>query len=220
MNNVIRKVIEISDFKVKSETERTFTIYGNVKHNIDHAGDRTMSGAYSKSISNHKENGTRPKMFWNHDHFNPPVGKWPHMEEDTKGLLYEGKVFKGTERSNEIWTGMLEEEIDSASIGYIVVQEKRNTSEQCNDLIELDIKETSLVNFACNELSTLQSIQKSLGDGEILSKADLRHLLEFSAVGLSKRQIDAITGRYSCESKEQKQINEIGALLAKSTMFN
>lgn len=217
MSDVIRKVIELSDFKVKNENERTFTIYGNVKHNIDHAGDRTLSGAYSKSIAQHKANNTRPKMFWNHDSFSPPVGKWPHMEEDSEGLLLGGKMFKGTERSNEIWTGMLEEEIDSASIGYYVIQEKRNHGDGCNDLIELDIKETSLVNFACNELSTLQSIQKSLKDGEVLSKSDLRHLLQFSAVGLSKRQIDNITGRYHCETNDESEIVE---LFAKSSMFN
>lgn len=216
MNN---KNIEMLDFKVKNEKSRTFTCYGNVKGNIDYAGDRTLNGAYQDSIKKHKNNGTMPKMFWGHKSSELPIGTWPHMEEDSTGLLLEGKM-SNIQKGMDVFTLMQEKAIDSFSIGYRVVDEKRNMEMQCNDLIKLDIMEISPVNFACNDLSTLQSIQKSLKDGEILSKADLRHLLKFSQVGLSKRQIENITARYQVEPVKEKQIIEIGDLLAKSSMFN
>lgn len=216
MNN---KTIQMLDFKVKSEKERTFTCYGNVKGNIDYANDRTLDGAYEKSIETHRKNNTKPKMFWSHDSFSMPVGGWPYMEEDSTGLLLEGQT-SATQKGQDLFTLLQENNVNMFSIGYIPVQEKRNVKDGCNDLIELDIKEISPCNFACNELSTLQSIQKSLGNGEMLSKADLRHLLNFSQVGLSKRQIENITAHYSCESNEEKQNRELMELVAKSSMFN
>lgn len=218
MSDLIHKTVQISDFKVKNDKERSFTCYGNVKNVIDHAGDRAVDGCYTESINRHKRNDTRPKMFWNHNWMTPPVGSWKNFEEDRIGLFYDGKIFTGTERSNEIWTGMIEGEINSFSIGYRVIQEKWNIDENCNDLIELDIFETSPVNFACNEASTLQSIQKSLHDGELLSKSDLRKILQFAGVGLSKRQIENITSRYSVEPQSKSDINELCTMLENSQL--
>lgn len=211
-----QKIIQMTDFVVKSAKELTFTCYGNVKGNIDHAMDRTIDGAYQNSIDDHKSNGTMPKMFWNHQSWELPVGTWPHMEEDSKGLLLEGKMSK-TQKGQDIFTLMQEKAVDSFSIGYRVMKEKWNTAKNCNDLIELDIKEISPVNFACNELSTLQSIQKSLRDGEILSKSDLRQLLQMSQVGLSKRQIENITCRYHDEKNDSDSVTELGNILANAS---
>ena len=210
------KTVKMLDFKVKNEKERTFTCYGNVKGNVDHALDRTLDGAYQDSIDEHKANDTMPKMFWNHDRWELPVGKWLEMEEDSTGLLLEGQM-STTEKGQDIFTLMGEGALDSFSIGYRVIEEKWNTEARCNDLIKLDIREISVVNFACNELSTLQSIQKSLKDGD-LSKSELRQLLQMSNVGLSKRQIENITAKYNPEPNDA-EMTELGNILANSSMF-
>lgn len=210
------KTFQISDLKVKNEKERTFTCYGNVKGNIDHALDRTLDGAYTNSINEHKANGTMPKMFWNHQSWELPVGTWLDFKEDNVGLFLEGKM-STTQKGQDIFKLMQEEAIDSFSIGYRVIDEKWNVDDRCNDLIELKIMEVSPVNFACNELSTLQGIQKSLKSGEVLSKADLRHLLQFSQVGLSKRQIENITARYHCE-KNTESVSDLINILENSSL--
>lgn len=210
------KTFQIDDLKIKSEKERSFKCYGNVKGNIDHALDRTLDGAYQDSINQHKANGTAPKMFWNHQSWELPVGVWTDFEEDNVGLLLEGKM-SSTQKGQDIFKLMQEGSIDSFSIGYRVVEEKWNTVKQCNDLIKLDILEVSPVNMPCNELSTLQGIQKSLKSGEILSKADLRHLLQFSQVGLSKRQIENITARYHCE-KNTESVSDLINILENSSL--
>lgn len=210
------KTFQISDLKIKNKNDRSFSCYGNVKGNIDHALDRTLDGAYENSIAEHKANGTAPKMFWNHQSWELPVGTWTEFKEDSVGLYLEGKM-SSIEKGRDIFQLMQEEAIDSFSIGYRVIHDKWNTTDQCNDLIELKIMEVSPVNFACNELSTLQSIQKSLKAGEILSKSDLRQLLQFSQVGLSKRQIDNITARYHCEERT-KSVTELIDILENSSL--
>ena len=205
----------ISGFKAHG-TDMEFTCHTNVKGNIDHARDRTVDGAYINSIKNHESNGTMPKMFWNHDRFSPPVGVWMTMEEDEVGLFKRGRMLD-SDRGIEIFKGLKSKAIDSFSIGYAVIQEKFNRELDCNDLIELDIKESSPVNFACNELARLVDIKNRIGNGEIISKANLRMLLEQTSVELSKRQIERITANYQPE--EEELTDEFKDLLESSVLF-
>lgn len=176
-----------------------FTCYGNVKGNVDHALDRTLDGAYQDSIDEHKSKGTMPKMFWMHNPYETPVGKWIDMKEDHKGLYLEGE-FANTEKGRELYELMKMGALDSFSIGYRVVEEKWNSEKRCNDLIKLDIREVSVVSFACNEESRLQSIKSKIDDGELPTKRELQKVLQDS--GLSKRQAERIVNQYDPELKE------------------
>ena len=207
--------LPIIEFKAIG-TDMEFTCHTNVKGNIDHAKDRTLDGAYLNSIKNHKLNNTMPKMFWNHDRHSPPIGVWLDMEEDEKGLFKRGRMLD-TDRGIEVYKGLKSKAIDSFSIGYNVVREKYNSSLNCNDLIELDIKESSPVNFACNEAARIVDIKNRLSDGKILSKADLRILLEDCSLELSKRQIEKVTSCYN--PKEEVEILDIKELLENYSIF-
>lgn len=212
-----KKFLEVglSGFKMDNETG-TFTCYGNVKGNIDHARDRTLDGAYMKSIERHMKNGTMPKMFWMHNPYELPVGKWIEMREDEKGLFLRGKI-SDTAMGRDIYTLMKDGAIDSFSIGYIEVESRWNTEKQCNDLIELDIKEISIVTFACNEESLLQDIKHRVDEGETVTKADLRIILKSTGL-LSKRQIENVTANYQPVTEEQDRMNEIKSLLEQSSL--
>lgn len=211
-------VVPVTKIEVKSKSDMTFSCYTNVKGNIDHAQDMTMNGAYQDSIDRHKANGTMPKMFWNHNSFMPPVGGWTHMEEDEKGLYKEGRMLD-TDRGIEIFKAMqIPGGVDQFSIGYYVEDEHWNG--KFNELRKLDIIESSPVNFACNEQARLLDIQKSLNEGSLLSKADLRHLLQSTNIGLSKRQVDSITAYYKPEQKNDSGFTEeVTALLESSSLF-
>lgn len=196
--------------------ERTFSCYGNVKGNIDHALDRVVDGAYRDSIAAHKAAGTMPKFFWMHNPWDTPVGVWTAMEEDSKGLYLEGK-FSNTPKGNELYELYKDNALDSFSIGYRVNDEKWNSSLGCNDLIKVDIREISAVTFACNEESRLVEIKSKLSEGKVLTKAELRALLESVPAGLSKRQIERITADY--KPSGEIDLEEVKGLLESSTLF-
>lgn len=196
--------------------ERTFSCYGNVKGNIDHALDRVVDGAYRDSIAAHKAAGTMPKFFWMHNPWDTPVGVWTAMEEDSKGLYLEGK-FANTPKGNELYELYKDNALDSFSIGYRVNDEKWNNSLGCNDLIKVDIREISAVTFACNEESRLVEIKSKLGEGKVLTKAELRALLESVPAGLSKRQIERITADY--KPSGEIDLDEVKGLLELSSIF-
>lgn len=196
--------------------ERTFSCYGNVKGNIDHALDRVVDGAYRDSIAAHKAAGTMPKFFWMHNPWDTPVGVWTAMEEDSKGLYLEGK-FSNTPKGNELYELYKDNALDSFSIGYRVNDEKWNSSLGCNDLIKVDIREISAVTFACNEESRLVEIKSKLSEGNVLTKAELRALLESVPAGLSKRQIERITADY--KPSGEIDLDEVKGLLESSPLF-
>lgn len=204
--------------EIKSKSDMRFACYTNVKGNVDHAQDMTMEGAYRDSIDYWKSVDSMPKMFWNHNSFLPPVGHWEVMQEDEKGLYKEG-VMMDTDRGIEIFKSMGKKGgIDSFSIGYYVIDEEWNG--KFNELRKLHIIESSPVNFPCNEQAQLLNIQKSLRDGNNLSKADLRHLLQSAHVGLSKREIDKITAFYQPEEKNDTGlVSECIGILESSSLF-
>ena len=190
--------VPITDFKYDLEAG-TFTCYGNTKHNKDHAGDRAMNGCYTKSINDHKANGTMPKMLWSHNPTLLPVGAYSKMEEDAKGLKMTGKL-SDTTMGRDIKVLAKDNALDSFSIGYREIKSEYNGDTGTNDLYELDIKEVSWVNFACDENSMLQSIKSNLEDGELPSKRELQKFLRDN--GLSKSQAEKITNEYNPETKD------------------
>lgn len=207
--------VGVSEFKVAG-TSREFSCYGNTKGNIDHAKDRTVNGAYVDSIVRHKTKGTMPKFFWMHNPWEPPVGTWVDMKEDDTGLFMQGK-FANTPRGIELYELYKEKALDSFSIGYNVEEEEYNQRLQCNDLIKVDIIEVSAVTFACNEESRLVDIKHRLGEGQLISKADLRILLEQSPTGLSKRQIEKITADYN--PRGEPDLSGLKSILESSPLF-
>ena len=216
-NKTLRHVtVPMFDFKYDNESGE-FTCYGNVKNIIDHAGDRTVHGCFVKSIERHKAAGTMPKQLWMHNPRELPVGPWLDMKEDGTGLFLKGRL-SDTTTGRDIRILAKDGALDSFSIGYIVNEERWNRELGCNDLIDVDVKEVSWVNFACNEASQLVEIKTRIAEGQIVTKAELRLLLESVPVGLSKRQIERITADYK-PSTDEIDLNDLKSVLEKSPLF-
>jgi|TARA_R110000744_G_scaffold41358_4_gene93685 HK97 family phage prohead protease len=184
--------VPILEFKY-DETKGEFECYVNTKHNIDHAGDRPMDGCYSKSIAKHMADNTKPKMLWSHNPAELPVGTWTSMKEDSKGLRMSG-ILLPTTMGKDIKILAEGKALDSFSIGYREIKAKWNESTKTNDLYELDIKEASWVNFACDENAQLESIKSNMALGELPSKRELQNILR--QYRFSKSQAEKIVNHY------------------------
>jgi HK97 family phage prohead protease/HK97 family phage major capsid protein len=145
------------NLKLKSDKEGTFTAYANTFSELDHAGDITQKGAFLKSIAQHKANGTMPKLLQQHEHSSMPIGVITKMYEDSHGLVIEGEFALKTKSGSEAYELVKMKAITQFSIGYNTIEEK--STAEGNLLIELDLKEVSLVNFPCNEGSNIISIK-------------------------------------------------------------
>lgn len=87
--------------------------YATVFGNRNSYGFQIRKGAYSKVLSE----GVNPKMFFNHDSWNLPIGKWTDLKEDEIGLKVEGILTKGVSKAEDIYHAVKAGTVDGLSVG-------------------------------------------------------------------------------------------------------
>lgn len=174
--------------KAKGDDTGTFTAYGNTFGKVDHAGDMTMKGAFTKCIQGWAAKAKMPRLLSQHGHTANPIGIITSMKEDEHGLLFEGKFcLEAGTAGAEAYALVKMGALDSFSIGYNTLKEKMVNG--VNELHELDVKEISLVTFACNEDSLIQTVKSAVDAGSEITPRMIQKALQES--GLSKRQAEA-----------------------------
>lgn len=207
---MLSKLFTHGEVHIKADSNnREFEAYANVKGVVDHALDKAMDGCYTKSVDNHRKNGTAPKMLWSHNPDHLPLGKISHFEEDSKGLFFKGKL-SATTMGNDVYELAKDGAIDMFSIGYIEVDSKWNSQASYNELYEVDVKEISWVNFACNEESRLQGIKSAIGNKSLPTERELEKFLRDS--GLSKSEAKRIASNYNPSLEEKLDIDSLKGL--------
>jgi len=186
MNNISQR------FEVKANNDSTgsFTAYGNVFNIIDEADDITIKGAFLKSIQEHKDNNTMPRLLEQHEHRSMPIGIITDIFEDEKGLKFSGELNLDTQSGREAYALLKQGAIDTFSIGYITIksEQQNHNGIDVRALLELDLKEISLVTFACNKESRIESIKSALVKHETITTKMVQKALQES--GLSNRQAE------------------------------
>ena len=62
--------------------------YASVFGGVDSYGDTIEPNAYDNVISE----GQKPLMFYQHDRWGVPIGKWEELSVDSKGLKVKGRL--------------------------------------------------------------------------------------------------------------------------------
>lgn len=86
--------------------------YATVFGNRNSYGFQIRKGAYSKVLTE----GANPKMFFNHDSYGLPIGKWTALQEDEIGLKVEGILTKGISQSEDIYHAVKAGTVDGLSV--------------------------------------------------------------------------------------------------------
>jgi HK97 family phage prohead protease len=95
-------------------------------NNMDWHGDIIKPGAFTKSLADHKDNGTMPGMYAEHSFAmfggDPlPIGAWHSMVEDEKGLHAVGKISAlDSDHGKRIYGLMKDGALKSLSIAFSV----------------------------------------------------------------------------------------------------
>lgn len=200
-----KKTVEF-DISIKADSEDgSFSAYGNVFNVVDGAKEMSIPGAFAESIKQYQLSGKMPKFLGQHGHKMNPIGIITKMVEDEKGLLFEGKFALKTQAGAEAYELCKMGALKEFSIGHIVKKDEYKNG--VRELKEIDVKEISLVTFACNEESTLQSIKSALDSGEDPTLRQVQNLLRES--GLSKREASAAVESIKSLSVEPIGLKEV-----------
>lgn len=172
----------------------TFLGYASAFNKVDSYGDTIVKGAYADTL---RENGL-PKMFFNHNSYDVPIGKWTAAKEDDYGLLLTGEFTPGNTMGDQVRAALKHGTVDSLSIGYSLM--KGDFDETTGGRVIRKVarlKETSVVTFPADKFAKvdLASVKSALAEiEEIKTIRDLEYFLR-DAGSFSKGAAQALTAR-------------------------
>ncbi len=131
--------------------------YASVFNSVDSVGDTIHPDAY-KSIL---ENGEMPKMFFNHDNYGLPIGKWTSMEADEKGLLIKGQLNLELDEAKDIYSCLKFGSLNGLSVRIMYRRKDVEDHDDGTRLIKSVIRlpEVSIVSIPCEAKATLTNVK-------------------------------------------------------------
>lgn len=161
-----------------------FSGYASVFGGVDSYGDTILAGAYAPAL----EQGL-PKMFFNHDKFSIPIGKWLSVEEDDRGLKVVGELTKGNPQAETVAAALRHGTLDGLSVGFYPAEDGLAENDHGGFTIsKIDrLLEISVVTFPADRAARIEKAE-ALGS--------IRDIEEFLRdAGLSTREAKTIVSR-------------------------
>lgn len=134
------------------DDEGRFCGYASVFGRLDEAGDIVLPGAFAKSLR--RRGRDRIRMLFQHDP-NEPIGTWETIAEDGFGLWVEGRLTGGAPRADALRRLIERRAVDGLSIGFRTVRAAREPSTGHRHLLEIDLREISIVTFPGQHMARL-----------------------------------------------------------------
>ena len=188
------KAILIVDAQFKLEgDDTTFTGYASTFGNVDGGGDTIVKGAYKDTL---KTNGM-PKMFFNHDSYAVPIGKWVKAVEDDYGLLLTGEFTPGNTLAAEVKAALKHGTVESLSIGYRLKAGDYQETPTGRTIKRVErLAETSIVTFPMDKFAKVDLTSVKFADvlKAVETIRDFEYFLRDEG-GFSKGAAQALTAR-------------------------
>lgn len=181
-------------FEVKEITDSgEFKGYGSVFGEMDTYRDIIVKGAFKKSLKALKASKRPLPALWQHK-YDEPIGLYPVVEEDEKGLYVEGRLLiHDVARAREAHALMKAGIVSGLSIGYYVMDDSWNEKERIRTLKEVDLVEVSPVTFPANDSARVGAVKMKLAHGAYPSLPEFEGILR--EAGFSKSQATVIANR-------------------------
>lgn len=163
-----------------------FSGYCNVFDVVDSYGDSVKKGAFVKSLNDWQARGKMPPVLWQHKR-DEVIGVWHKLYEDEHGLYGEAQLFvNDIAKAKEAHTLLKHGAIDGLSIGYSLDKWAYDEEKQVYDLLEIDLKEVSVVTMPANESSRIDAVKSTLSQGDLPTLSEFEKFLR--EAGFSKSQ--------------------------------
>lgn len=181
---MFHKNLPFNDCQIKVDAAAgKFSGYASTFGNVDAYNDTIVRGAYEKTLA---ENGL-PMMFFNHDGFDLPIGKWLSASEDETGLYVEGELTMDSSKGRDVFAALKHGTLNGLSIGYRVDRDGYEIREDgIRALKEIDLVEVSVVTQPADSQARIDlNSVKFEAMQDIATERDLERFLR-EVVGCSK----------------------------------
>ncbi|WP_444959716.1 HK97 family phage prohead protease [Microbulbifer sp. VVAC002] len=211
-----RKALSFEECEIKFANGKPsqFTGYASKFGNVDSDGDVVVAGAFDQII----ETGVKPKMFFNHNHYAVPIGKYSHLETDEVGLIAHGEFTSGISMAKDVQAAMQDGTVDGLSWGGLVSHDDTEWQGDGTRLIKVvnTLREISVVTYPSNDEARvdLGTFKSALHQCETIRDFE-RFLRE--AGSFSKSLAEATTKRakvlFAGEPRGEAGVDEINQML-------
>jgi uncharacterized protein len=199
MNRKDAGALERKQFAFKADKvadDGKFAGYGSVFGNVDSYREIVAPGAFAKSLQAIAASGDPLPALWQHSP-DQPIGGYDVLAEDDYGLRVEGFLMVNEiPLAKEAHALMKRRVVKGLSIGYYVRADSYDEKTRVRTLLELDLREISIVTFPANdqaEIEAVKSVQNALRGGSLPTLPEFEAFLR-EAGGFSKSQAAAIAG--------------------------
>ena len=116
----LNKQIELQDVELSVDGQSgTFRGYASKFNGIDSYGDTILPGAYDKVVA---AGGTVP-VFFNHDSFDLPIGKYTKLSANSQGLYVEGVLTLDIPRARDVYNALKAGTVSGLSVGIGIAED-------------------------------------------------------------------------------------------------
>lgn len=163
--------------------------YASVFGGIDSYGDTIEPNAYDNVISE----GQKPLMFYQHDRWGVPIGRWEELSVDSKGLKVKGRLNLELKEAQEVYSALKFGSLNGMSIGFRL--RDRDYEYDDNDVCHIknisELLEISIVNFPADKSARVMGVKADPEDLDELK--DIRDCERYLRdLGISKKMAQSI----------------------------
>lgn len=201
---------------VQEVNGRIVTGYLSSFGNIDSDNDIMQKGAFSKSISERKND----IFFLNQHNWKQPLAKFAVLQEDEKGLYFETEPIANTSYGNDALELYKSGIVKEHSIGFQTLLSDMDMKSGVRTLKEVKLYEGSCVTLGANDQTPflglkskdIEAIQKALRSGNFTDEMALQLESQLKALQLSLSDIKKPL-KDTLDIKEPKNVEEIKQIL-------
>ena len=184
--------------------------YASVFGGIDSYGDTIEPTAYDNIISE----GQKPLMFYQHDRWGVPIGRWEELSVDSKGLKVKGRLNLELKEAQDVYSALKFGSLNGMSIGFRL--RDRDYEYDDNDVCHIknisELLEISIVNFPADKSARVMGVKADPEDLEELK--DIRDCERYLRdLGISKKMAQSIIS--VIKAKKNSMSDSEGGIKAK-----
>ena len=176
-----------------------FEGYASLFDREDLSRDVIMPGAFRATLNQRRPAGI--KMLYQHDPAQP-IGLWQRIYEDARGLFARGRLMTELARSREVLAMMRAGAIDGLSIGFRVVDGRRDRRSGVRRLHKIDLWEISVVTFPMMPDARVSSIKTESNHGRGSARVEFERWL-MRDLGLTCREARSVMRGSDREAKSR-----------------
>src|SRR6266705_5755508 len=164
--------LPILNGQIKATNDQKGIVEGYLNYigNVDFGDDRTMPGAFKKTLADSYARKSAQGLdflwpyLWNHDYSILPPGGIFDAEEDRKGLYTKTQLNLDTQMGRELYSNFKMGISKKQSLGYRALQVDwvKENGKSIRNLLEIQVMEGSCVTFPMNDMAQVDTVKRSV----------------------------------------------------------